>query len=197
MLPGTQTVVGVNCANLRYLQVERIGSGHCDQRLIPTDNLLPFVVCFNPRQKTLLAVNLIGHIKGFVPGKDASTWTELRLDLGPTTLRKSKHTDLNFEGVYTCDHFEALTVLAGRGLLLLDLAAQRVFRGDSARSAVGLVISARFCKVPDRLLLALGGEDPDYAEHRSDLLEVSQSTRSEEPPLGPSPEVAPGSEFGG
>ena len=114
---------------------------------------------------------------------NGSSLTPVALDWGPSTRKFNQVVDLQCGRIVACDHLGSLTVLAGENVVVVDTAAKKVFRTTLVESAVGFIRSAQFCLVRDRLLLALGGKDMNYAGTKTDLLDTTALAKCLSPQL--------------
>lgn len=125
----------------------------------------------------------------FEAPESESSLASVPLNWSPDPGEPSHLIDLQCRIIIACDHFGSFTVLAGRNLVILDIAAKTVLRNVSAKSAFWFIRSAQFCRVPGRLLLALGGEYPDYSGSNTDLLRLTTKQNKASLQLGRSSEV--------
>ena len=80
-------------------------------------------------------------------------------------------------------------MLAGKSFVIVDTAGKRVYQRPSVEYAIGLIRSVQFCQVQGRLLLAIGGEDPDYAGTKTDLFDSTPLAKQLDLRLAHDPEV--------
>ena len=127
---------------------------------------------------------------GLRPPVNGSSFAPVPLDWGFKTGVSNHLTELYCGPIFACDHFENFMVLAGHNLVIVDVAAKKVFMSKSVESAIERIKSAQFCKVPDRLLLALGGRDADYSGTNTDLFDATPLTKRVHAESGQSLQVA-------
>lgn len=174
ILPDGKTVVGVNSADLRYLQAENITSEQPNCKAFNTKHLRITTVLFNRQQKVLLAGDIKGHIIAFKKPSKKLAWKKQKLNFGPASQRLVHFTRLDSAEILDYDQIGSLCVLAGKSLVLIDMAANKVFRKRGRDLAIGDIKSVQICRRGDKLVLAVCGSSPDYSEGRSNFFDISR-----------------------
>ena len=177
VLPKTETVIGVNSENLRYLQAENFANTKFNRTQFNTKGLWVTTIAHNDHQSTLLVADAQGNVMAFKINPSDLSSARLSLDFGPEGTSHKYYSHLDAHGVYTCSQFGSFTVLAGEDVMLIDTATCRIKHRRLADNAVAKITSVQLCPMDRKVLLAVSGCKPDYSESKTDVFDVTDIVR--------------------
>lgn len=196
VLPDGKSIAAAMYCDPEYLQVENITDKNSTHQRILLGDLMPFVVTYNSHQSTLIAANYWGSAVGFRLSVDGSSFSSQ-----PVRWSATSHLPEMSElhgSIAACDNIGSLTVLAGDTLVIVDTATNRVFHKSSVECAIGFIRFAKFCRVPGKLLLAVGGQGVYYSGSNTDLFDITSVAKEANLQVGQDHEVVYAlAEFGG
>lgn len=173
VLPDAQTIIGVNRRNLRYLQAENLLTKKVNLKFANTKNFRITTIAYNTKQHTLLAADANGNIMAFEIDTQNFSTTRSSLKLGPASVLNKHHTEFPEQGVYSCDQLGRLTVLAGKGIIVIDTETNTLVDEKLENTTVPYIMSVRVCIAPGKVTMAVTGHDSDNSNSKTDLIDVT------------------------